>query len=139
MDPCVCRRWIAGKISEILGNEDDVVIELCFNLLEGSRFVSPLFGALSVLSLSQGIADDFFSFVDFQPDIKSLQIQLTGFLDKDTPKFCKELWNLCLSAQENPQGVPKELLEAKKMELRQEKVTFIPYKLLRLDYSLRPA
>jgi len=81
----------------------------------------------------------FFSFVDFQPDIKSLQIQLTGFLDKDTPKFCKELWNLCLSAQENPQGVPKELLEAKKMELRQEKVTFIPYKLLRPDYSLRPA
>lgn len=33
-------RWIAGNISEILGNEDDVVIELCFNLLEGSRFVS---------------------------------------------------------------------------------------------------
>lgn len=34
------RRWIAGKISEILGNEDDVVIELCFGLLEGSQFVS---------------------------------------------------------------------------------------------------
>jgi hypothetical protein len=33
-------RWIAGKISEILGTEDDVVIELCFNLLEGARFVS---------------------------------------------------------------------------------------------------
>ena len=32
-------RWIAGKISEALGSEDDVVIELCFNLLEGSRFV----------------------------------------------------------------------------------------------------
>lgn len=32
-------RWIAGKISEILKTEDDVVIELCFNLLEGSRFV----------------------------------------------------------------------------------------------------
>ncbi|PWY68324.1 hypothetical protein BO83DRAFT_409877 [Aspergillus eucalypticola CBS 122712] len=89
----VMKKWIAGKISEILGNEDDVVIELCFNLLEGSRF----------------------------PDIKSLQIQLTGFLDKDTGKFCKELWSLCLSAQENPQGVPKELLEAKKLELIQEK------------------
>jgi serine/arginine repetitive matrix protein 1 len=35
-------RWIAGKISKILGDEDDVVIELCFNLLEGSRFVSQL-------------------------------------------------------------------------------------------------
>ncbi|GAD99471.1 hypothetical protein AN2929.2 [Paecilomyces variotii No. 5] len=90
----VMKKWIAGKIIEILGNEDDVVIELCFNLLEGSRF----------------------------PDIKSLQIQLTGFLDKDTPKFCKDLWNLCLSAQENPQGVPKELLEAKKLELRQGKL-----------------
>ncbi|WEW60003.1 hypothetical protein PRK78_005485 [Emydomyces testavorans] len=90
----VMKKWIAGKISDILGNEDDVVIELCFNLLEGSRF----------------------------PNIKHLQIQLTGFLDKDTPKFCKDLWNLCISAQNNPQGVPKELLEAKKLELIQEKL-----------------
>ncbi|KAI9806835.1 MAG: Serine/arginine repetitive matrix protein 1 [Piccolia ochrophora] len=90
----VMKRWIAGKISEILGNEDDIVIELCFNLLEGSRY----------------------------PDVKKLQISLTGFLDKDTPRFCKELWNLCLSAQSNAQGVPKELLEAKKLELIQEKL-----------------
>ena len=40
-------RWIAGKISEILGSEDDVVIELCFNLLEGSRFVR--FGANNII------------------------------------------------------------------------------------------
>ncbi|OQE74190.1 hypothetical protein PENNAL_c0083G04707 [Penicillium nalgiovense] len=90
----VMKKWIASQISKILGNEDDVVIELCFAHLEGSRF----------------------------PDIKLLQIQLTGFLDKDTPKFCQELWSLCLSGQENPQGVPKELLEAKKLELIQEKV-----------------
>jgi hypothetical protein len=57
-----------------------------------------------------------------QPEIKKLQIQLTGFLEKDTPAFCKELWKLCLSAQNSPQGVPKELLEAKKLELIQEKV-----------------
>ncbi|KAK2748339.1 hypothetical protein FQN57_000997 [Myotisia sp. PD_48] len=90
----VMKKWIAEKISGILGNEDDVVIELCFNLLEGSRF----------------------------PNIKQLQIQLTGFLDKDTPNFCKELWSLCLSGQSSPQGVPKELLEAKKLELMQEKL-----------------
>ncbi|KFY32763.1 hypothetical protein V495_08752 [Pseudogymnoascus sp. VKM F-4514 (FW-929)] len=90
----VMRKWIAGKISDILGSEDDVVIELCFNLIEGSRY----------------------------PEIKKLQIQLTGFLEKDTPAFCKELWKLCLSAQNSPQGVPKELLEAKKLELIQEKV-----------------
>ncbi|KAM0512251.1 hypothetical protein ACHAPE_009067 [Trichoderma viride] len=87
-------RWIANRISEILGNEDDVVIELCFGLIEGPR----------------------------HPDIKSLQIQLTGFLDKETAPFCKELWKLLLSAQGNPQGVPKELLEAKKLELMQEKI-----------------
>lgn len=58
----------------------------------------------------------------YQPNIKNIQIQLTGFLEKDTAAFCKELWNLCLSAQSNPQGVPKELLEAKKLELIQEKV-----------------
>ena len=34
-------RWIAEKISDILGNEDDVVTELCFNLLEAPRYVSP--------------------------------------------------------------------------------------------------
>ncbi|KAM0437688.1 hypothetical protein ACHAPT_002053 [Fusarium lateritium] len=89
----VMKKWIAGKISDILGNEDDVVIELCFNLIEGPRY----------------------------PDIKSLQIQLTGFLDKDTASFCKDLWRLLLSAQASPQGVPKELLEAKKLELIQEK------------------
>ena len=110
---CYLYRWIAGKISEVLGNEDDVVIELCFNLLEGSRFVSNKhLPSDPYEKLIRGI----------QPDVKLLQIQLTGFLDKDTAKFCKELWLLCLSAQSNPQGVPKELLEAKKLELIQEKV-----------------
>ncbi|KAF2459822.1 PWI domain-containing protein [Lineolata rhizophorae] len=90
----VIKKWIAGKISDILGNEDDVVTQLCFNLLETTRF----------------------------PNIKEIQIQLTGFLEKSTAPFCKELWNLCLSAQDNAQGVPKELLEAKKLELYEEMV-----------------
>ncbi|KAK3328816.1 hypothetical protein B0H66DRAFT_526216 [Apodospora peruviana] len=86
----VMKNWIAPRITEILGLEDDVVTELVFNLIEDNRY--------------------------------GLQIQLTGFLDKDTPSFCKELWNLLLSAQASPQGVPKELLEAKKLEiLMQEK------------------
>ncbi|KAI9714997.1 MAG: Serine/arginine repetitive matrix protein 1 [Chrysothrix sp. TS-e1954] len=92
----VMKKWTAGKISEILGGDDDVVIELCSNLLEQERF----------------------------PSIKKIQIQLTGFLDKDAGSFCKELWALCLSAQTNPQGVPKELLEAKKLELIQEKTEY---------------
>ncbi|PHH88208.1 hypothetical protein CDD83_7843 [Cordyceps sp. RAO-2017] len=89
----VLKKWIEKRVFEILGNDDDVLTELCCNLIQGSRY----------------------------PDIKSIQIQLTGFLDKDTALFCKELWNLLLSGQSSPQGVPKELLEAKKLELMQEK------------------
>jgi serine/arginine repetitive matrix protein 1 len=39
-DVLVLHRWIAERVTEILGNEDDVVTELCFNLIEGSRYVS---------------------------------------------------------------------------------------------------
>ncbi|KAI0395829.1 hypothetical protein F5Y17DRAFT_456695 [Xylariaceae sp. FL0594] len=113
----VMKKWIAGRISEILGSEDDVVIELCFNLIDGPRY----------------------------PDIKSMQIQLTGFLDKDTPSFCRDLWKLCLSAQSSPQGVPKELLEAKKLELIQEKIKLrkttapaVRYKSVEIMSQLKP-
>ena len=47
---------------------------------------------------------------------------MTGFLEADAAEISKELWNLLLIAQSSPQGVPKELLEAKKAELIQEKV-----------------
>lgn len=34
------KKWIAGKITGILGDEDDVVVETCYNLLEVNRHVS---------------------------------------------------------------------------------------------------
>jgi serine/arginine repetitive matrix protein 1 len=58
-----------------------------------------------------------------QPNIKHLQIQLTGFLEKEAAPFCQELWKLCLSAQASNLGVPKELLEAKKLEIRKGQVS----------------
>lgn len=69
----VMKKWIAGKISEILPG-DDVITEMYFNLLVDDNF----------------------------PNIKRIQIQLTGLLEKDTAAFCKQLWNLCLSAIEPP-------------------------------------
>ncbi|KAH7408281.1 PWI domain-containing protein [Phaeosphaeria sp. MPI-PUGE-AT-0046c] len=86
------KKWIANKITTILGDEDDIVVETCYNLIEQNQF----------------------------PKIKEIQIQLTGFLNKDTPAFCKELWDLMISAQDSPVGVPRELLEAKKRELQKE-------------------
>ncbi|KAH9879042.1 hypothetical protein J1614_002477 [Plenodomus biglobosus] len=89
------KKWIANRITKILGDEDDIVVETCYNLVEQNQF----------------------------PNIKEIQIQLTGFLNKDTAAFCKELWDLMLSAQDSPVGVPRELLEAKKLELQQEQLS----------------
>ncbi|KAI8940291.1 hypothetical protein NX059_003992 [Plenodomus lindquistii] len=89
------KKWIANRITTILGDEDDIVVETCYNLVEQNQF----------------------------PKIKEIQIQLTGFLNKDTAAFCKELWDLMLSAQDSPMGVPRELLEAKKLELQQEQLS----------------
>lgn len=36
----VMKKWIASKLSDLLGSEDDVVIELCYNLLQGTKHVS---------------------------------------------------------------------------------------------------
>ncbi|KAI8925907.1 PWI domain-containing protein [Entophlyctis helioformis] len=75
----VIRSWIASKVVEILGIEDDVVIEYVFTLLEE------------------------------ESDPKQMQIKLTGFLEHGTPKFMEELWNLLLSAQSNFSGIPQSL------------------------------
>lgn len=34
------KKWIAQKITDILGDEDDIVVETCYNLIEQSQFVS---------------------------------------------------------------------------------------------------
>lgn len=105
------KKWIASKITDLLGIEDDVVVEMVFNLLEQNRFVC--------LHLPIGVAP---ADTLGQPKIKEIQIQLDGFLGEKCAPFCKELWNLMISAQNSTAGVPKELLEAKKLELKAEQV-----------------
>lgn len=53
---------------------------------------------------------------------KEVQISLTGFMEKNTAKFMKELWTLLLSAQNNASGVPQQFLDAKQEETRKKKV-----------------
>lgn len=33
------KKWIANKITTILGDEDDIVVETCYNLVEQNQFV----------------------------------------------------------------------------------------------------
>jgi len=86
--------WVHEKLTEILGFEDDVVIDYAINQLEETN----------------------------KPDPKVVQINLTGFLNaKNARLFMGELWPMLVSAQSNPNGIPQELIDAKKLELETHK------------------
>lgn len=51
-----------------------------------------------------------------------MQINLTGFLEKNAPIFVTELWKLLLSAQEGENGIPAIFLEEKMEQIRRKKV-----------------
>lgn len=68
---------------------------------------------------------------------KQIQISLTGFMEKNTGKFMKELWTLLLSAQNNVSGVPQQFLEAKQEEARKKKVSdlLLPHSCLSFSFT----
>merc|ERR1719188_1185459 len=91
----VLRPWITRRITELLGFEDDIVVEYCITQLEEKS--------------EKGL------------DPKMLQVNLTGFMERKAAPFCSELWTHLLSAQESPVGVPKKFIEQKKDELKQKR------------------
>jgi len=85
--------WIAQKVTELLGAEDDIVVTFAFAMLENEQF----------------------------PDPKMMQLNLTGFLEAHSPEFMKELWKLLLSAQISMGGAPEEFLRKKREELMKKR------------------
>ena len=55
-------------------------------------------------------------------DGKQVQIQITGFMEKNTGKFMRELWSLLTSAQNNISKIPQQFLDEKAEETRLKKV-----------------
>ncbi|KAI8329123.1 PWI domain-containing protein [Chlamydoabsidia padenii] len=88
----VIKPWIANRVTQLLGFEDELVIDFAFGLLEEENL-----------------------------DPKRMQINLTGFLEKNTSVFMLDLWKLLLSAQNSMGGIPKEFIDQKKEELRLKK------------------
>ncbi|KAI7982437.1 Serine/arginine repetitive matrix protein 1 [Camellia lanceoleosa] len=88
----VVKPWIANRVTELLGFEDEVLINFIYGLLDGKEVNG-----------------------------KQVQISLTGFMEKNTGKFMKELWMLLLSAEKNASGVPQQFLDAKEEETRKKK------------------
>lgn len=97
----VIRPWVARRLTELLGIDDDVVIELVLSMLEdggdGGGSSSRLRGKL---------------------DPRYMQWSLHGFLgDAKAMTFMRELWALLLSAQAAPGGIPPSFVDDKKAQL----------------------
>ena len=75
----VIKGWITKRITELLGFEDDVVVNLVVNSIEAPD--------------EKGL------------DPRKVQLNLAVFLQKNASKFTKELWELLLEAQEAPEGI----------------------------------
>ncbi|KAG0199756.1 hypothetical protein BGX28_007018, partial [Mortierella sp. GBA30] len=88
----VIKGWMAQRVSQLLQIEDDVVVEYAFGMLE-----------------------------EPSPDPKTMQINLQGFLDKNSQLFVLELWKLLISAQSSLGGIPQQFLDQTKEELLQAK------------------
>ena len=83
-------KWITGRITELLGFEDDILIGTVVNYLTDQ----------------------------VSPDPKQMQLDVTGFLEKQAGSFVEELWTLLLDAQQNPHGIPSAFVASKKAELQ---------------------
>eukprot|EP00419_Tripos_fusus_P085105 CAMPEP_0172853358 /NCGR_PEP_ID=MMETSP1075-20121228/56875_1 /TAXON_ID=2916 /ORGANISM="Ceratium fusus, Strain PA161109" /LENGTH=194 /DNA_ID=CAMNT_0013699835 /DNA_START=42 /DNA_END=624 /DNA_ORIENTATION=+ len=91
----VMKPWIAQRITEELGFEDEIVVDYCITQLENPP--------------AKGL------------DPKMLQVNMTAFMERKAAKFCSELWTHLLSAQDSPVGVPRQFIEQKKDDLRQKR------------------
>ncbi|WFD32341.1 hypothetical protein MSPP1_003386 [Malassezia sp. CBS 17886] len=89
----VLRPWIVERVEQLLGFEDDVLVEYVAGLLETEK----------------------------HPDPRKMQIYLTGFLEGKTRLFMTELWRLLVSAQRSVGGIPRAFVEQKKREMDQKR------------------
>jgi len=89
----VIKKWTADRILEILGFEDEILVQFVFNMLESAKKEKQ------------------------SPDPRVMQIQLTGFLERDAKPFTEELWNHIVTASRNPGGIPTKMLEDTKRKL----------------------
>ena len=76
--------WIKQEIDSLLGFDDDVVVNLIYNLLDNPK------GTTSY------------------PDGKAITVELMGFLEQDTMPFMKKLWTHLVDATNNKLGIPSD-------------------------------
>ena len=94
----IISKWVSEKTIEVLGFEDEIVINLVINMLQSDN----LHG-------------------------KKMQLDVTGFLEKGAGSFVEELWTLLVDAQSQPNGIPEAFIRKKKEEIlrRQQAIQMV--------------
>nr|BAN64662.1 PWI domain containing protein [Babesia bovis] len=103
--------WISRRVTELMGVEDEIVVEYCLSQLK-------FLGETDAKANAEN-AGDGGKVLNEKPylDPKKLQINLTGFMAKNARVFVKELWDLLLAAQDSEHGMPQSFIDEKKREL----------------------
>jgi serine/arginine repetitive matrix protein 1 len=92
------RPWVEKRITELIGNEDEIIYEYCIAQLEA------------------------FDPVEKSVDPREIQVNLEGFLgDESASRLMRELWKLMISAQSHPLGIPQQILDEQKLEEERKK------------------
>ncbi|GJQ11423.1 hypothetical protein GpartN1_g3214.t1 [Galdieria partita] len=98
------RSWVSTKLQQLLGFEDDVVVDFALSYLESYEI----------------------------PDPRELHLNLSGFLEDKTFTFMEQLWSLLLEAQNEAKvsngkvvsaGVPPSLVEEMRKQLEDKQRT----------------
>lgn len=101
-------------MTELLGFEDELVINLAITQLEAADINNPL-------------------------NPKKMQINLTGFLEDKAMTFMQELWKLLLVSQQSEGGIAPDFIQAKKAELlkRKEEIERKKAMMLKLQEAMK--
>ncbi|ODV95271.1 hypothetical protein PACTADRAFT_50016 [Pachysolen tannophilus NRRL Y-2460] len=88
----IIMKWVDTRINELIPGGDEILVQFIENLLTTTQ------------------------------DPKKIYLQIKSFLEEDALKFVKQLWDLLISAQDDPDGIPSELLEMRKKEILQAQI-----------------
>src|ERR1700729_978072 len=89
----VIRPWIAKKVVELVGLEDEVVVEYAMGLLEDKQQPVRPIHIQDRCSCQLRCLQT--------PDPKKMQINLTGFLPLKKPALCIAHWSLRIERQDS--------------------------------------
>lgn len=110
----ILQLWITNEITSLLGFEDEIVTNTAINL----------FGLSNTDDNASNTDDRNFSSQQLNEmiDPKQAHVVLSGFLNDEVAfQFCIKLWENMIDASQQPTGIPRQIIEAKKRQLEKER------------------